>query len=28
VVSRDLPVNSVSELIAYLKEHPGKLNFG
>ena len=28
VVNKDLPVNSVSELIAYLKERPGKLNFG
>jgi tripartite-type tricarboxylate transporter receptor subunit TctC len=28
VVNKSLPVNSVAELIAYLKERPGKLNFG
>jgi tripartite-type tricarboxylate transporter receptor subunit TctC len=28
VVNKDLPVKSVSEFIAYLKERPGKLNFG
>jgi len=28
VVNKSLPVNSVQELIAYLKERPGKLNFG
>jgi tripartite-type tricarboxylate transporter receptor subunit TctC len=28
VVNKDLPVNSVAELIAYLKKHPGKFNFG
>lgn len=28
VVSNALPVNSVQELIAYVKERPGKLNFG
>jgi tripartite-type tricarboxylate transporter receptor subunit TctC len=28
VVNKDLPVNSVAELIAYLKQRPGKLNFG
>jgi tripartite-type tricarboxylate transporter receptor subunit TctC len=28
VVSNKLPVNSVSELIAYAKANPGKLNFG
>ena len=27
-VNNDLPVNSVKELITYLKERPGKLNFG
>ncbi len=27
VVKKDLPVNSVAELIAYLKANPGKLNF-
>lgn len=27
VVRKDLPVNSVAELIAYLKANPGKLNF-
>jgi tripartite-type tricarboxylate transporter receptor subunit TctC len=27
-VNKDVPVNSVKELIAYLKERPGKLNFG
>jgi tripartite-type tricarboxylate transporter receptor subunit TctC len=27
-VRADLPVNSVQELIAYAKAHPGKLNFG
>jgi len=28
VVNNELPVRSVKELIAYAKEHPGKLNFG
>ena len=28
VVSKKLPVNSVAELIAYLKAHEGKLNYG
>jgi len=28
VVNKDLPVNSVSELIAYVKARPGQLNFG
>jgi tripartite-type tricarboxylate transporter receptor subunit TctC len=28
VVNNDLPVNSVKELIAYLKARPGQLNFG
>jgi len=28
LVTNDLPVNSVDELIAYAKEHPGELNFG
>jgi tripartite-type tricarboxylate transporter receptor subunit TctC len=28
VVKKDLPVNSVAELLAYAKENPGKLNFG
>lgn len=28
VVNKSLPVNSVPELIAYLKQNPGKLNFG
>ena len=28
VVSRSFPVNSVPELIAYAKSHPGKLSFG
>ncbi len=28
VVNKELPVNTVPELIAYLKQHPGKLNFG
>ena len=28
VVNKDLPVKSVSEFIAYLKERPGKLNYG
>jgi tripartite-type tricarboxylate transporter receptor subunit TctC len=27
-VHKDLPVNSLNELIAYAKKHPGKLNFG
>ena len=28
VVRKDLPVNNVAELIAYLQKNPGKLNFG
>jgi tripartite-type tricarboxylate transporter receptor subunit TctC len=28
VVKNDLPVNSVSDLIAYAKANPGKLNYG
>ena len=28
VVNKDLPVNSIAELIAYLKARPGQLNFG
>jgi tripartite-type tricarboxylate transporter receptor subunit TctC len=28
VVNKDLPVNSMPELIAYLKKRPGELNFG
>lgn len=28
VVKKDLPVNTLSELIQYAKEHPGKLNYG
>lgn len=28
VVNKDLPVNNVKELIAYLKARPGQLNFG
>jgi tripartite-type tricarboxylate transporter receptor subunit TctC len=28
VVNKDLPVNSVQELVAYLKARPGQLNFG
>lgn len=28
VVSNDLPVKSVGELLAYAKAHPGKVNFG
>jgi len=28
VVNKDLPVNSIAELIAYVKARPGQLNFG
>src|SRR5499433_3745533 len=28
VVSNELPVKSVKELVAYAKQHPGQLNFG
>src|SRR5438128_946009 len=28
VVNKDLPVNSIAELIAYIKARPGELNFG
>ncbi|CAM3553932.1 ABC transporter substrate-binding protein [Bordetella sputigena] len=28
VVRKDLPVNNVGELLAYAKEHPGRLSFG
>jgi tripartite-type tricarboxylate transporter receptor subunit TctC len=28
VVNKDLPINSIAELIAYVKARPGQLNFG